>query len=181
MTSASTELNRFLMEVEQKAFVMAKLSLGDPDDAMDVVQDSMMKLAKRYAKRPPSEWRPLFFRILRNAIRDHYRRRSSFLKRFSLFGAFGKRDEGGDVSDWSAGPKSNQPEVAQQLQTTAEQAAAAVTGLPVRQREAFWHRSWEGLSVAETAAAMNCSEGSVKTHHSRAIHKLREQLGEHWP
>lgn len=182
MSTVAAELNQFLMSVERKAFAMANIALGNSDDAMDVVQDSMLKLAKRYSKRPPAEWRPLFFRILKNAIRDCYRRRASFAKRFSFFGSLGRdKDDTQDVSDWSAGLASDQPEVRQQLDSATEQAAIAVRALPARQREAFLLRSWEGLSVAETAVAMSCSEGSVKTHHSRAVHRLREVLGEHWP
>ncbi|MEM7765433.1 MAG: RNA polymerase sigma factor [Pseudomonadota bacterium] len=182
MDNTAAQLNQFLMDVERKAFAMAKLSLGNADDALDVVQDSMMKLAKRYAKRSPTEWRPLFFRILKNAIRDHYRRRASFTKRFTLMsGLFRKDEEVSDVTEWHPGRETDQPEVRQQLDSVTAQAEAAVSGLPDRQREAFLLRSWEGLSVAETAKAMACSEGSVKTHHSRAVHRLREVLGEHWP
>ncbi|MEN7344330.1 MAG: sigma-70 family RNA polymerase sigma factor, partial [Pseudomonadota bacterium] len=134
------------------------------------------------AKRPSEEWRPLFFRILKNAIRDHYRRRGSFLKRFSLMSGLRASDDSAeDLTEWQPGRATDQPEVRGQLNAATEEAEAAVRQLPERQREAFLLRSWEGLSVAETAVAMSCSEGSVKTHHSRAIHRLREILGEHWP
>jgi RNA polymerase sigma-70 factor (ECF subfamily) len=148
------ELDKFLGEIERRAFRMAQVALRDPDDAMDAVQDAMLKLARNYAARPSAEWRPLFYRILENGIRDLQRRRS-VRKRFMV---------------WLPGPKE---EALQKLESSLRE-------LPPRQREAFMLRNFEGLDVAETASAMGCSEGSVKTHYSRAVHTLREQLGEVW-
>ncbi|MEO1320043.1 MAG: sigma factor, partial [Pseudomonadota bacterium] len=91
--SPATEMNRFLMDVENRAFRMAELAVGNRDDAMDIVQDTMLTLARKYAKRPTTEWRPLFFRILQNRITDCYRRRASSNRLFSFFSSF-RNDEG---------------------------------------------------------------------------------------
>ncbi len=173
-------LNQFLTEVERRAFRMAQMALRDADDALDVVQDAMLKLAKNYSSKPSAEWPPLFYRILQNGIRDLQRRRS-VRKRFMA---------------WLPGPKDDPEQEADPLDTVADGAPAVpeqlmqdeaiqqleeyLRKLPVRQREAFMLRNFEGLDVADTAIAMGCSEGSVKTHYSRAVHSLRDQLGEVW-
>jgi RNA polymerase sigma-70 factor (ECF subfamily) len=175
------ELEKFLAEIERRAFRMAQIALRDPDDALDVVQEAMLKLTRSYASRPSTEWRPLFYRILENGIRDLQRRRS-VRKRFMTWLPDAKEDPDGEaqnpldnVAD-SGAPipeKLMQGEAMQQLE-------ASLRALPARQREAFMLRNFEGLDVAETATAMGCSQGSVKTHYSRAVHALREQLGEVW-
>ena len=177
----SRELERFLAEIERRAFRMAQVALRDPDDALDVVQDAMLKLARNYASRPSGEWRPLFYRILENGIRDLQRRRS-VRKRFMTWLPGVKEDPDNEAQDplenvADAGP--DIPEVLMQGQAM-EQLEASLRALPARQREAFMLRNFEGLDVAETATAMGCSEGSVKTHYSRAVHTLRDQLGEVW-
>jgi RNA polymerase sigma-70 factor (ECF subfamily) len=177
----SRELERFLAEIERRAFRMAQVALRDPDDALDVVQDAMLKLARNYASRPSGEWRPLFYRILENGIRDLQRRRS-VRKRFMTWLPGVKEDPDNEAQDplenvADAGPEI--PEVLMQGQAM-EQLEASLRALPARQREAFMLRNFEGLDVAETATAMGCSEGSVKTHYSRAVHTLRDQLGEVW-
>lgn len=168
-------LNAFLADVERRALRVAEFSVGHRDDALDIVQDVMLAFADRYARKPEDEWRPLFYRCLENRIRDHYRRhavRSRWLT-------------------WLDRP--DEPPVAQRFEdedtpTPAERLAldrfsdalgAALERLPHRQRQAFLLRTWEGLSVAETAVAMGCGEGSVKTHLSRAMQQLRDQLGDY--
>ena len=180
--STAAEMNRFLMTVEQRAFRMAELAVSNRDDAMDIVQDAMLTLARKYTKRPTDEWRPLFFRILQNRITDCYRRRASRNRVFSFFSSF--RNEEGEAVDIEAlrpGDAAQEPERRSELDDAGEDVERALTLLPARQRQAFLLRSWEGMSVAETAAAMGCSEGSVKTHYSRAVGRLREALGAHWP
>jgi RNA polymerase sigma-70 factor (ECF subfamily) len=177
----SRELDRFLAEIERRAFRMAQVALRDPDDAMDVVQDSMLKLARNYASRPSTEWRPLFYRILENGIRDLQRRRT-VRKKFMAWlpGVTEDPDnEAADPLDKVADGAPDAPRLLMQDQAM-QQLEASLRGLPARQREAFMLRTFEGLDVAETARAMGCSEGSVKTHYSRAVHTLREQLGEVW-
>jgi RNA polymerase sigma-70 factor (ECF subfamily) len=175
------ELEKFLAEIERRAFRMAQIALRDPDDALDVVQDAMLKLARNYASRPSAEWRPLFYRILENGIRDLQRRRS-VRKRFMTWLPGPKEDPDNEAQDplenvAAAGP--DIPEVLMQGQAM-EHLERGLRALPARQREAFVLRNFEGLDVADTATAMGCSEGSVKTHYSRAVHTLREQLGEVW-
>ena len=175
------ELDKFLGEIERRAFRMAQVALRDPDDAMDAVQDAMLKLARNYAARPSTEWRPLFYRILENGIRDLQRRRS-VRKRFMVWLPGPKEDpdnEAQDPLDTVADGGTPVPERLMQDEAM-EKLESSLRELPARQREAFMLRNFEGLDVAETASAMGCSEGSVKTHYSRAVHTLREQLGEVW-
>ncbi len=177
----SRELEKFLAEIERRAFRMAQVALRDADDAMDVVQDAMLKLTKNYASKPSSEWRPLFYRILENGIRDLQRRRS-VRKRIMTWLPGPKEDpdnEAQDPLDSVADSATPIPETLMQNQAL-QQLEESLRALPTRQREAFMLRNFEGMDVAETAKAMGCSEGSVKTHYSRAVHALREQLGEAW-
>jgi RNA polymerase sigma-70 factor (ECF subfamily) len=175
------ELEKFLAEIERRAFRMAQVALRDPDDAMDVVQDAMLKLARNYASRPSAEWRPLFYRILENGIRDLQRRRS-VRKRFMAWLPSAKQDpdnEAQDPLETVADASPAVPEVLMRDQAMLK-LETSLQALPARQRQAFMLRNFEGLDVAGTAAAMGCSEGSVKTHYSRAVHTLRDQLGEVW-
>ncbi|HEY1312623.1 MAG TPA: RNA polymerase sigma factor [Steroidobacteraceae bacterium] len=175
------ELEKFLAEVERRAFRMAQVALRDPDDAMDVVQDTMLKLARNYASRPSAEWRPLFYRILENGIRDLQRRRS-VRNRFMTWLPGAKQDPDNEAQDPLETVADTSAPIPEELMRdqAMQQLEVSLRGLPARQREAFMLRNFEGLDVAETATAMGCSEGSVKTHYSRAVHTLREQLGEVW-
>ncbi len=175
------DLNKFLTEIERRAFRMAQVALRDPDDALDVVQDAMLKLARSYGSRPSAEWRPLFYRILENGIRDLQRRRT-VRKKFMVWLPGAKEDpdnEAQDPIDNVAAGGPDAPELMMQDQAM-EKLEGCLRALPARQREAFMLRNFEGLDVADTARAMGCSEGSVKTHYSRAVHSLRDQLGEVW-
>jgi RNA polymerase sigma-70 factor, ECF subfamily len=173
-------LNSFLAEVERKAFRIARIALRNDEDALDAVQDAMMQLVRSYADRPADEWRPLFYRILENRIRDTQRRRTVRGRVMSWLPW--KHDDAEDESDPIAEAPDHAPGPVAHLEGDQIMAAlqTALQTLPVRQREAFLLRSIEGMDVAETAAAMGCSDGSVKTHYSRAVHSLREQLGEFW-
>ncbi|GAC1478784.1 MAG: RNA polymerase sigma factor [Steroidobacteraceae bacterium] len=175
------ELEKFLAEIERRAFRMAQIELRDPDDALDAVQDAMFKLARTYASRPSTEWRPLFYRSLENGIRDLQRRRS-VRKRFMSWLPGAKEDPDHEAQD----PLHNVADAAAAIPDALMQGQAmhllevSLRALPPRQREAFMLRNFEGLDVAETASAMGCSQGSVKTHYSRAVHALREKLSEVW-
>ena len=174
-------LNRFLAGVEQRAFRMARFAVSDTDEALDIVQDAMLTLARKYASKPEAEWPPLFFRILRNRITDHHRRRTIRAGIFAVFTPRGD-DEGRPAPEEQvADVRHVEPEYRAQLDGSTERLTAALAALPARQREAFLLRAWEGLDVADTARAMQCSAGSVKTHYSRAVHSLRESLGDDWP
>jgi RNA polymerase sigma-70 factor (ECF subfamily) len=178
--ASSSELDRFLAGVERRAFVHARLATGNADDALDIVQDAMLALATRYAERPPAEWGPLFHTILQSRVRDWYRR-SAVRRRFLAWLSPRTGDE--DADPLAELPDPANPEPSAEVASARRLAALeqALGKLPARQREAFLLRTWEGLDVAETARAMNCSEGSVKTHYSRAVHTLREMLQEHFP
>ncbi|WP_114239989.1 RNA polymerase sigma factor [Dyella sp. C9] len=170
-------MDAFLAQVERRAFRMAELNLGHREDALDAVQDAMLRLVKHYSDKPAQEWTPLFWGILRRRIVDLQRRRKV---RSIMVGWLGGRDEDGDeLPAWE--PPDNSPGPLERLHDAQSYAdmAAAVKLLPQRQREAFMLRVLEGLDVAETAQAMGCSEGSVKTHLSRALQRLRDQL-EDW-
>src|ERR1700733_5903002 len=175
------ELDKFLAEIERRAFRMAQVALRDPDDALDAVQDAMLKLARNYAARPSAEWRPLFYRILENGIRDQQRRRS-VRKRYMTWLPGPKEDPDNEAQDPLDSVADGAPAVPEQLMQgqDMQKLESSLRELPARQREAFMLRNFEGLDVAETATAMGCSEGSVKTHYSRAVHTLRDQLGEVW-
>lgn len=179
--ASRAELSNFLVEVERRAFKQALFAVRDEDVALDIVQDSMMRLAEKYAGNPAEELPLLFQRILQNAIRDYYRRSRTRSEHFiSLSALQGDDDDAGDPLDMLdldddlsrfATPSSALLQV-----ETLQQIEDALQALPPRQREAFLLRYWEGLDIAETAAAMGCSEGSVKTHCSRAAHTLAAAL-----
>jgi len=173
------QLNQFLAEVERRALRIAEIAVRDRDEALDLVQNAMIKLVNNYASRPEAEWPPLFYRILQNGIRDWHRREKVKNRVMVWFGR-GKSDDDYDPVAAAPDPGGRSPE--QELQTgqAMQRLEDAVHALPARQREAFMLRTFEGLDVAGTATAMGCSGGSVKTHYSRAVHTLREQLGEHW-
>jgi RNA polymerase sigma-70 factor, ECF subfamily len=180
---STADLERFLAEVEQRAFRVARYAVRDTDDALDIVQDAMIRLAKGYADRPSSEWPALFYRILQNRIRDHQRRKTVRNRVMSWMGhgpSASPADDPPDPVDIAADP-ARDADPAQRLMLTdaGEALERAITALPRRQQEAFLLRAWEGLDVQETAKAMGCSQGSVKTHYSRAVHALRLHLGEH--
>ena len=174
------ELNRFLAEVEKRALRIAEISVRDRDEALDLVQDAMIKLARKYADRSSDEWTPLFYRILQNGVRDWHRRQLVRNRVMVWFRRPGVEDNDYDVVASSPDPKGRTPDEQLQSQEAMQCLEVAVGELPPRQREAFMLRTFEGLSVAGTATSMGCSEGSVKTHYSRAVHSLRESLGEHW-
>jgi RNA polymerase sigma-70 factor (ECF subfamily) len=179
--SSSRALNQFLASVELKAFKIAQAALRHEDDALDAVQDAMLQLARAYADRPPAEWKPLFYRILENRIRDMQRRRTVRGRVISWL-PFKNNDEDDDEQDPIALAPSNDPQPPRKLEIaeTMEALEKAIGTLPRRQQQVFMLRTLEGMDVAETATAMGCSEGSVKTHYFRALQSLRAQLGEFW-
>ncbi len=174
------QLNQFLAEVERRALRIAEIAVRDRDEALDLVQNAMIKLVNNYASRPEAEWPPLFYRILQNGIRDWHRRQVVRNRVMSWIRPSKQDDEDFDVIASAPDPAGRTPE--QQLENSEAMGDVdtAVHELPARQREAFMLRTFEGLDVAGTAVAMGCSEGSVKTHYSRAVHTLREKLGEHY-
>jgi RNA polymerase sigma-70 factor (ECF subfamily) len=172
-------LDRFLAGIEHRAFRIARMALRHDDDALDIVQDAMLQLARRYGARPEEEWRPLFYRILQNRIRDHQRRQRVRAKVMSWLPGFKSEEATADPLE-SVPDRAPLPVDRLAQEGAIDKLEAALRSLPARQQEAFALRNFEGLDVAQTAQAMGCSEGSVKTHYSRAVHSLREQLGDHW-
>ena len=180
--ASDKELSDFLASVEKRAFKRSLYHVRDEEAALDIVQDSMMKLAEHYADKPVAELPMLFQRILSNTTLDWFRRRktrSALFTNFSDLGV-GRDDETFDFleileSKSSTDALESAQDVFSRTQTVRE-IESAIQDLPGRQREAFLLRYWEELDVAETAAAMGCSEGSVKTHCSRAIQALYKAL-----
>ena len=176
------ELSDFLEGVERRAFKRANYAVRDEDSALDVVQDAMIKLAERYGDKPAAELPLLFQRILQNTINDFFRRqkiRSLWTTLFSSFSGNGEDDDSdiletlepefGSIEAESAADKVEREQTLHLIE-------AELGKLPARQREAFLLRYWEEMDVAEAAAVMGCSEGSVKTHCFRATHALAQAL-----
>lgn len=181
MTSTSRNLDAFLASIERRALRIAEIATRDRDEALDVVQDAMIQLARSYGLRPPEEWPPLFYRILENKIRDWQRRRA-VTNRIFFWRAHGEQEE--EKADWlEEVADSAQPQAQDLLQReqAMKRLESALTKLPPRQREAFELRIWQGLNIEETAQAMQCSTGSVKTHLFRALAALRQELQGVWP
>lgn len=171
-------LEAFLAGVERKAFRIAQIALRDADDALDAVQDAMLQLVRRYAARPEPEWKPLFYRILENRLRDQHRRRGVRNRVFAWLPGRGGEDEDAADPIAEAGDPGPGPEARVQAGEALAALEQALRRLPGRQRQVFLLRNFEGLDVAGTAVAMGCSEGSVKTHYHRAVQALRGMLGE---
>ncbi len=176
------ELSDFLKSVEKRAFKRSVYHVRNEESALDIVQDSMMKLAEHYGHKPASELPMLFQRILSNCTLDWFRRQKT---RNALFSNMGDFESGPDEGEFDlletlrvddASEQSESPETATERAQTLREIEHEVQQLPARQREAFLMRYWEELDVAETAAAMGCSQGSVKTHCSRAVLALSKAL-----
>jgi RNA polymerase sigma-70 factor, ECF subfamily len=165
--------------VEKRAFRIAEIATGNRDDALDILQDAMYKLVQKYAQRNPQEWGPLFQTILQSKINDWYRRQA-VKNRFRVWFKFDSEGEQVDQLQGMEDRAALTPERQTGADRSIEQLERVLSSLSPRQRQAFILRVWEGMDTAQTANIMKCSEGSVKTHYSRAIHLLREQLGEHW-
>ena len=175
-------MDKFLATVERRAYAMAYTALRDRDEALDVVQDTMLRLVRNYRHKAPADWLPLFYRILNNRINDSFRARKAQRRLFGWFGSATAEDDAGpDPLGQIVDPARDTPvdRLEQERRVIALQ--QAVGTLPRRQREAFMLRCWEGLSTEDTARAMDCTQGSVKTHYFRALQSLREQLEEFRP
>ena len=182
LLASRNELSEFLASVERRAYKQALFAVREAENALDIVQDSMLKLAEKYGAKPAAELPMLFQRILQNTIRDFYRRQKVRSRWVTLFSALspGREDddtdpletlESADTSGSMGGPadRLEQSQVVEVIEKELQR-------LPQRQRQAFLLRYWEELDVAETAAVMGCSQGSVKTHCSRAAHALAAAL-----
>ena len=174
-------LESFLAAVERKAFRIAQIALRHEDDALDAVQEAMLRLVRNYARRPAEEWAPLFYRILENCVRDVQRRRTVRGRVMSWLPSAGNAADEDQADPLEQAPDpAPLPEARVQAGETLQALEVALAALPARQRQAFLLRNFEGLDVETTARAMGCSAGSVKTHYFRALQTLRAQLGEYW-
>jgi RNA polymerase sigma-70 factor (ECF subfamily) len=176
--SVPATLDAFLAGVERHAWRMAEIALRDPDEALDAVQDSMLRLVRHYAGKPAAEWTPLFWGILRRRITDLQRRRA-VRNRVLAWTGHAVTDDDEELPAWEAPDLGPDPVRILASRQAHAALSKAIRALPRRQQQAFMLRVLEGLDVADTAKAMGCSAGSVKTHLSRAMEALRAQL-EDW-
>ena len=175
-------MEQFLKSVEKKAFRMIQIATGHTDDALDLLQDSMMSFVRKYSDKSETEWKPLFYRVVQNRIRDWYRREK--VKKLFFIPMSCKQDSSGNQSDpFESIEDDRSVDSLTSLKTSQamEKLNNVLKQLPARQQQVFLLRSWEGLSTKETAKAMGCTQGTVKTHYSRAVIKLKQELEGTWP
>ncbi len=171
-------LDRFLADVEKRAFRVARMATHSDADALDIVQDAMFKLVANYRERPSEEWRPLFYRILEHRIMDWHRQQTKTKKWF--FWSTRKEEEDDHPEPVMAeGISLENPMEMLASERLSAEILKLIEALPLQQQQCFLLRHWEGLSVNETAEALQISAGSVKTHMYRAMQKLQEMLEEH--
>ncbi len=169
-------MDDFLASVEQRAYRLAIVATHSHDDALDIVQDTMMTLVQKYAKRESSEWTPLFFRILQNTIRDFYRRQKVRSRWRVWFSGNNETDGGEDVIDAAPANESVTPHHQFSNSQMLDNMQQGVQDLPLKQQQVFMLRIIDGMSVKETALVMKVSQGSIKTHLSRALKTLKVKL-----
>lgn len=169
----------FLAEIEHRAFRMAQLATGNRDDALDIVQDAMMKLVQKYSTHDKASWKPLFYSILESRILDWHRRQQVRNRFRSWLHWDADEDDAEDALAQHPAETNIIPDFQLQDAQFMQSLELALKNLPLRQQQVFLLRIWEGLDINQTAAAMQCSESSVKTHYARALEKLREQLEGH--
>ncbi|HOY70970.1 MAG TPA: RNA polymerase sigma factor [Methylotenera sp.] len=171
----------FLSSIEGRAFRIAQIATGNRDDALDIVQDAMIKMVQNYSMHAKDEWKALFYSILQTRILD-WHRRQKVRNRFRSWFNWNSAENEDDEEDFIAQQPANQayaPDVKLQDAQFMDDLNTALSTLPLRQQQVFLMRVWEGLDIAETATVMQCSESSVKTHYARALEKLRGQLAQH--
>jgi len=169
-------IEQFLQLVEKKAYRMAEIATQNQSDALDIVQDTMIKLVEKYSDKPSNEWKPLFYTILNSRIMDYFRRKKVYNSLF--FWKKQYQDDEGFEDEISKASDFITPERELQGQQDVQKVSLALKQLSPRQQQCFLLRSWEGLSVIETAQIMKCSQGSVKTHYSRAKDALKKALSD---
>ena len=178
--ASSQELSDFLRVVERRAFKQTVYAVRDDHAALDIVQDAMLKLAEKYADKTAAEYPMLFQRILQNTMRDYWRRQKVRNLWTTLLSSFGAGQNGEDDHDpldtIDVEDEGTNPAIQLERSQTMKIIEKALEKLPTRQREAFVLRYWQDMDVAETAEMMGCSQGSVKTHCSRAVHTLASLL-----
>ncbi len=178
--SSAVRLDVFLAGAQARAVRVAEIATRSREDALDIVQDAMLHLARSYGTRPAEEWPPLFHRIVENKIRDFQRRQT--VRNRVFFWRSRLADDQDEPEIESLTPDLSVTDAVERLmqQEALKRLEIAIAELPARQRQAFVLRIWDGLSTEETATVMGCSDGSVKTHLSRALTALRNRLGAAW-
>lgn len=175
-SSTSMTMEEFLISIEKRAYKMIELSVRDPGEAMDILQECMIKLVTHYQEHDCTQWKPIFYKMLQNKIRDWHRHQKV---KNVLF--FWRGEQDNTEVHWDSSRTEYRGELktpTEQIEKDQQQADVlrALSELSVKQQQCFILRSWEGLSVAETASIMGCSEGSVKTHYFRAVSKIKQML-----
>lgn len=173
-------MDDFLADVEQRAYRIAVIALSDHDEALDVVQDTMIRLVQKYQDRPSDEWRTLFFTILHNRITDSHRKNTLRSRLFGWFERSTNKEAENDPLERVSHYVGLQPEQQLAHSGALTQVDTVLQALSLRQQQAFWMRMVEGLDTKTTAEVMGCSAGSVKTHLSRAMAVLKEELEDHY-
>jgi len=169
----------FLADIQSRAFRMAQIATGNRDDALDIVQDAMIKLVQKYSTHDKTTWKPLFYSILESRILD-WHRRQKVRNRFRTWFHSDSEDESTENPlEQQADVDHVIPDFKLQDAQFMQNLEAALQDLPLRQQQVFLLRLWEGLDISQTAQAMQCSESSVKTHYARALEKLRIALKDH--
>ena len=176
--STRVRIDRFLGSVQNSGYRMAQLATSNSDDALDLVQETMLQIVKRYSYLPDNELKLLFYRILSSKITDWYRK-TAYRKKFMAFFSKESYDQGDPVQHLA---DDYQLPASEKLDNTRmmESLTLALKSLSPRQHQSFLLRAWQGFSVKETATIMGCSDGSVKTHYSRALKALKIQLGDQY-
>lgn len=174
-------MEAFLADIERRAFRIAQLATGNRDDALDIVQDAMIKLVQKYSNHPSSSWKPLFYSILESRIMDWHRRQTVRNRFRSWLNSPSDEDDTEDQLEQQPADISSFPDIQLQDAEFMEHLNEALSALPLRQQQVFLLRIWEGLDISDTAKAMQCSESSVKTHYSRALEKLKIALKDFQP
>jgi len=169
-------MTEFLSGVERRAFAVAKFASRNTDEALDLVQETMFEFVRRYSDEPRGKWKSLFYRILQSRITDWHRRKSVRNRILSWLGRPEGEEEQEDPLQRLPDPGGANPERDLERRELRVALERAVRRLPLRQQQAFFLRAWEGMDVAQAAFAMGCSEGTIKTHYSRAVHTLRGLL-----
>jgi RNA polymerase sigma-70 factor, ECF subfamily len=168
----------FLADIEGRAFSIAQYATQNREDALDIVQDTMMKLVQNYSERSREEWKPLFYSILQTRILDWHRRQSVHNRFRSWLHWDEEEDAENPLEQFADAPQAS-PDIALQDAQFGADLNEALKQLPLRQQQVFLLRVWEGMDIAETAAVMQCSPSAVKTHYSRALEKLKVLLEGH--
>lgn len=174
-------MEAFLADIERRAFRIAQLATGNRDDALDIVQDAMIKLVQKYSNHPSSSWKPLFYSILESRIMDWHRRQTVRNRFRSWLNSPSDEEDTEDQLEQQPADISSFPDIQLQDAEFMEHLNEALSALPLRQQQVFLLRIWEGLDISDTAKAMQCSESSVKTHYSRALEKLKIALKDFQP